>query len=120
MFFVHLNKKQNSREAIAHYYSKAKKNTALVNEISRLTSKIINSATLIEFEGLITEHEEIISRIIGQDSVKELFFKDYNGSIKSLGAWGGDFILVTGDKMDMDYFRKKGFETIIPFDEMVR
>ena len=25
-------------------------------------------------------------------------FSDFNGSIKSLGAWGGDFILATGNQ----------------------
>ena len=120
LFFVHLNKKQNSRAGIEQYHSKPKKNTKLISEISQLTSKIINCTTLLDFESLITEHEEIISKIIEQDSVKKLFFQDYSGSIKSLGAWGGDFILVTGDEIGMDYFRKKGYETIIPFNEMVK
>lgn len=120
LFFVYLNKKQNSREGIDQYHSIFKKNTKQISEISLLTSKIINCTTLIEFEKLITNHEEIISKITEQDSVKKLYFQDYNGSIKSLGAWGGDFILVTGDEINMAYFRKKGFETIIPYDEMIK
>jgi mevalonate kinase len=120
LFFVYLNKKQNSREGIKQYHSKPKINAELISEISLLTSKIINSTSLIDFENLITAHEEIISKIIEQDSVKKIFFQDYSGSIKSLGAWGGDFILVTGDEMKMDYFRKKGYKTIIPFDEMIK
>ena len=120
LFFVYLNKKQNSREGIDQYHSIFKKNTKQISEISLLTSKIINCTTLIEFEKLITNHEEIISKITKQDSVKKLYFQDYNGSIKSLGAWGGDFILVTGDEINMAYFRKKGFETIIPYDEMIK
>ena len=45
--------------------------------------------------------------------------KDYFGQIKSLGAWGGDFILATGNELTPDYFAKKGFKTVIPYREMV-
>jgi hypothetical protein len=46
-------------------------------------------------------------------------FKDYPNTIKSLGAWGGDFVLATGNNSDMDYFKNKGYNTIIPFQEMI-
>ena len=64
--------------------------------------------------------KHIISNIIKQKSVKESFFKDFEGSIKSLGAWGGDFILVTSKDNPTDYFKSKGFETIIPYHEMIK
>jgi len=46
-------------------------------------------------------------------------FSDYSGSIKSLGGWGGDFVLATGSDQDMNYFRNKGYHTIIPFEQMI-
>ena len=30
--------------------------------------------------------------------IKENAFSDYFGQVKSLGAWGGDFVLVTGNE----------------------
>jgi hypothetical protein len=48
-----------------------------------------------------------------------LLFNDYKGAIKSLGAWGGDFILVTGNEDSISYFKKKGYNTIIPYSKMV-
>ena len=50
--------------------------------------------------------------------MKEKFFSDFQGSIKSLGAWGGDFILATGNKSTKKYFLDKGFKTIIPFNKI--
>ena len=47
-------------------------------------------------------------------------FPDYKGSIKSLGAWGGDFILATGDKEDRNYFINKGLRSIIEFKDMIK
>lgn len=120
LFFIHLNKKQNSREGISHYQSQKENSTLSLKEISKLTSKIISCNALQEFESLITQHEDIISKIINQKTIKELLFKDYSGAIKSLGAWGGDFILATGKNDDIEYFRKKGFETIIPFKNMIK
>ena len=57
--------------------------------------------------------------MIQQKPVKEVLFKDYSGVIKSLGAWGGDFVLVTGNENDYQYFLNKGFKTIIPFNKMI-
>ena len=50
--------------------------------------------------------------------MKKLKFKDFKGEIKSLGAWGGDFILASGDDSP-SYFKSKGYKTIIKFDDMV-
>ena len=49
----------------------------------------------------------------------EKLFNDFNGEIKSLGAWGGDFALVIGDLNSVEYFKNKGYETIISFNSML-
>ena len=120
LFFIHLNKKQNSREGISHYKSQNKNKSHAIGEISELTAKIISCPTIQEFELLITQHENTISKFINLKTVKKLLFDNYSGAIKSLGAWGGDFILATGRLDDMEYFRKKGFGTIIPFKDMIK
>lgn len=119
LFFVHLNKKQNSREGIANYQKNKKETSLPIKIINELTLKICNCNSLSEFEILINKHEQIISKIILQKPIKELLFKDYNGSIKSLGAWGGDFILATGNQKNWSYFKEKGYNTILSFEEMI-
>lgn len=119
LFFVHLNKKQNSGDGIKHYNANKNNSVLAISEINDITSKMINCVNLTDFETLITSHENIISKIIKQKPVKELLFNDYKGAIKSLGAWGGDFVLVTGNKDSVSYFRNKGYHTIIPYSEMV-
>lgn len=119
LFFVHLNKKQNSREAIKHYQLNKNNQSDIIQKIGFLTIRFTACSSLSKFEELIVEHENLISELIGQPPVKELLFKDYRGSIKSLGAWGGDFVLATGTEEDWEYFRKKGFHTIVSFREMI-
>jgi mevalonate kinase len=119
LFFVYLNKKQNSRDGITQYKANKNKSALAVSEISDITSKIIKCGSLENFEALTSSHEQIISKITNQNPIKDLLFSNYKGAIKSLGAWGGDFILVTGNISSMDYFRSKGFNTIIAYDNMV-
>ncbi len=118
LFFVHLNRKQDSKEGIAKYRKTAVDEKTL-QRISDISHKLLMCYSLSDFEKVMDAHEEIISEIINLPTIKEKIFSDYPKTIKSLGAWGGDFVLVTGDASDMDYFKKKRFETIIPFREMV-
>jgi hypothetical protein len=120
LYFVHLNKKQNSREAIKRYQSVKDNSTGVISEINAISLAITTCQSLKEFRALIDRHEKIISDLIDRSPVKDALFKDYSGSVKSLGAWGGDFVLVTAEKDDPDYFRNKGYTTIIPFKEMVK
>ena len=117
IIFIYLNKKQKSNLEIKRY-NKLKKNPDLVNEISNITKKIIRSKNITEFEKFIDQHELIISELMQTKTVKEKYFSDYNGSIKSLGAWGGDFILAT--KNNKNYFLEKGFNTVFSFSELIK
>lgn len=118
LFFVHLNKKQNSKEGIATYRN-VSVDEKIIQRISDISNELLMCCSLSDFEKLMDAHEGIISEIIKFPTIKEQLFSDYPNTIKSLGAWGGDFVLVAGDVSDMEYFRKKGFETIVPFKEMI-
>ena len=117
LFFVYLNKKQNSREAITHYKS-LKDKTVFIEDINQLTRQFVKCTTLAGLESLIAIHENLLSSILKIPTVKSQLFSDYNGSIKSLGAWGGDFVIATR-KEALEYFYKKGFRHILSFEEMV-
>lgn len=119
LYFVYLNKKQNSREGIAMYRSQTKESKMFISEISDITNKIIVCESLNEFDKLITTHEMLVAKQIKQKPIKQLLFNDFNGAVKSLGAWGGDFILVTSKDNPKSYFETKGFKTVIPYRDMV-
>ncbi len=119
LYFVHLNKKQNSRDSIIHYRTNKSSIASEIIKINDITSQLITCKSLNEFEKLITSHEQIISEVIKQKPIKTLLFKDFKGSIKSLGAWGGDFVLVASSENPKDYFINKGFKTILNYTDMV-
>lgn len=119
LFFIHLNKKQNSREGITHYNTNKGNCINEINEISLISSKILACTSLSDFESLLFTHETIIANITQQETVKNRLFKDYKGQIKSLGAWGGDFIMATGSLEDMSYFKDKGYTSILPYKDLI-
>jgi hypothetical protein len=48
-----------------------------------------------------------------------MLFPDFKGIVKSLGAWGGDFVMVLSKQNPKEYFIEKGYTTILSYDEMV-
>jgi mevalonate kinase len=117
LFFVHQNQKQNSRDAIAHYNTLKTTQSLDFSELNALTDALLVATTLEEFEVLMSKHETIVGNLIQHPPIKASHFSDYNGAIKSLGAWGGDFFLATGN--NLQYFKDKGYTTGISFGEMV-
>lgn len=120
LYFVYLNKKQSSKVAIASYYNN--KNNHLEKNITTnntITQAVIEATTLKSFAAAIEKHEIAMSNILEMKTVKEALFPDFKGVLKSLGAWGGDFILAISKENPKDYFASKGYETIIPYSEMI-
>ncbi|NKI31686.1 GYDIA family GHMP kinase [Croceivirga thetidis] len=118
LFFIYLNKKQNSRKAIANYRKQTFNKKKLVDKINDITQSFLEAQRVEEMESLILEHEMALSTILGMPPIKQKF-PDYFGALKSLGAWGGDFILATGNEKTPAYFKDRGFDIVIPYSEMV-
>lgn len=119
LYFVYLNEKQNSREGIAKYKAITKDKTDIIAQLSNITLQILECKTITAFNALITRHENLLSNFLEIPTQKEVLFPDFEGCIKSLGAWGGDFILATGTPREMRYFKRKGYPILIPYKEMV-
>jgi len=117
IFFIYLNKKQDSNKEIDKFFElKISKQT--INKLSDLTIEFVNSKTLLDFQNCIIKHENIISKTLKVDTIKNMYFKDYEGQIKSLGAWGGDFILAAGPVNSKKYFYDKGYNTVLNYKEI--
>ena len=124
LFFIYQGQKQSSYKEIKAFLAKAnpadvQKDIEAVSEISRAVPKC---ETLNEFALLMQCHERIISRCIGQEPVQKRF-PDFEGTLKSLGAWGGDFILAATEWDESQvkaYFKKKGLEVIFGYKDIVK
>ncbi len=119
IYFVYLNKKQSSKEAIASYIEKQGSIEKTITIINDLTKKVSNATEAKEFAIALQKHEIEMSNVLELSTVQEALFEDFDGVIKSLGAWGGDFVLAISKENPTDYFKERGFNIIIPYSEMI-
>lgn len=122
LYFVYLEKKQNSREGISLYHKKVKRQPDLIDQVSRLTKAVLDCTDFFAFESLLLEHEELVSKALELPRIQDQYFPDFSGVIKSLGAWGGDFILATstlGNVKAKEFFNEKGFDVLLKYDDLI-
>lgn len=121
LFFVYLNKKQDSRQAISNYRARNLNNIKeQVTYFTELTHKIASSNHLLPFMALLEEHEDSMSDILGISPIKKQLFSDFSGVVKSLGGWGGDFILAACEEDPTAYFESKGYPVVIQYQNMIK
>ena len=119
LLFVHLNQKQNSREGIRLYQS-INKSEELIKEFSDLTEKIFRCQDLEDFSELMNFHEEKLSNFLGLETVKKTCFPDCPVFVKSLGAWGGDFVMTRKFQGYEEFFHGHGFHTFFGWNEIIK
>jgi len=123
LYFLYLGKKQSSKNEIHRYQTlEIESKNQLVRDISAITNDILATQDFNFFNKLIKEHESILSKSLNYSRIKDTF-SDFWGEMKSLGAWGGDFALVTSDRTFQEtrnYFDAKNLSTLIPFKEIIR
>jgi mevalonate kinase len=120
--FVYLNQKQNSREGIRAYRAAGASDEAK-EKISRITTALLSDSLHLRAAAqLLHEHEAIVGGTLGLTPVKEKLFSDFPGAVKSLGAWGGDFVWALSEESPEKvraYFNGLGYEVVIDYDDMV-
>lgn len=123
IYFVYTGSKANTRSSLQiHMESVLSASQSELDQIADLSDRFVSSQDLSEFEECILVHEKLIGKILEKSPIKEERFPDFSGQIKSLGAWGGDFVMVTW-KEDffslLSYMRKKNAGPVFPFTELV-
>lgn len=120
-YFVHLNRKQNSRQALELYQTSDVDEETLweANQDARL---LLQASHLRAAARVVTGYERLVADVLGLTPVREEYFSDFDGEIKSLGAWGGDFIWALTERPGeyvRDYFNERGYPTVVGWNEMV-
>lgn len=120
--FAYLGNKQNSKEEVERYKKYEKPSQNIIDRISKLTKVMCEASNAIKLIESIIEHEEILSSIINKPVLNDHErFYNFNGSIKSLGAWGGDFAMFVAAEplyIIRNEIKKLGIKTMFSFDEL--
>ena len=120
LFLIFLNKKQDTQKSVQNFLENDQSLSEEINQMNEIVHEIENVKDITTFESLIERHEKIIANILQMPTIQNDKFPDYNnGVIKSLGSWGGDFVLATGDEKSVNYFEEKGFNTIRKISDLL-
>ncbi len=123
IYFVYQGNKQDSAEGIQKYRNRnSNPDKDIIETASLLTRLMIEASDLHEFEQVVAAHEQLISSLLDAPSIRQKLFSDLPGEVKSLGAWGGDFCMLTwrdDPSLLSAYLKSKGLETWFNFNDIV-
>ena len=121
LYFVYHGHKQNSAREIKAFLNKERNFDKEIESISEISKALPNIQTLRDFCYFIKIHEEITAACLEQKRLKK-YFNDFEGEIKSLGAWGGDFFLVAtewDEEKVKKYFDSKDLDIVFRYQDIV-
>lgn len=123
LYFLYLEKKQNSREGIAQYRQQAHAAPDFIQRVSHLSWQLATAPDLSSFSKLLHTHEQLLAQVLHLPPVQQTHFPDFQGTVKSLGAWGGDFALVASPQPSAyirRYFNEKGYPLLLPYQTLIQ
>lgn len=121
LYFVYLGRKQNTQTDVDKFFKNKQNYSNQTGRISEISRQMLDSASFDEFSSLIKEHELIMAEVLEKKPVKDTLFSDLNGEVKSLGAWGGDFVMVLWpyqNKELITYLAKKKLNIAFSLNEI--
>lgn len=122
LFLVYSGQKKETAKEVSNFLKVKKMPDGLIDEISNLSKEFARCGNYATFNHLINQHESMVGKLIGKLPVKLAYYPDFEGEIKSLGAWGGDFYLISS-KLPFSgvkkYFENKGLTTIFRWNELI-
>jgi mevalonate kinase len=121
IYFVYLGHKQSTADGIRLYRQSRVFDKMDIQSISEISLEMVKATNLEDFNALIKEHERIIGKVIQKRSVKQELFADFPGEVKSLGTWGGDFVMMTfeGDEQELKaYLKPKKLDKLFSYREI--
>lgn len=123
IYFVYLGKKEDSSKHVADFLARKKAYRVEKRLVSELGRHMANAGNIQDFGFYMKEHEQVVSSILKTPSIREGIFSDLAGEAKSMGAWGGDFAMITwtGSPEELaDYLATKKLRTFFTFNELVK
>ncbi len=122
LFLVYSGQKKKTANEVSSFLKDKTLPGYLIAEMSALSESFAICRERSEFNQLIIQHEKLVGDLIGQTPVKSKYFADFEGEIKSLGAWGGDFYLISTNLSYSGvkkYFENKGLNTLFRWDDLI-
>ncbi|HET6558283.1 MAG TPA: GYDIA family GHMP kinase [Prolixibacteraceae bacterium] len=123
LLLIYSGKKKNTLPEVSSFLQNSPPQKPLIEKISALSDQFALCQDQQTFDKLIGQHEDMVGQLLGQQPVKEKLFPDFQGQVKSLGAWGGDYYLAScaaSVRESKKYFENKGLSVIFRWTELIK
>ena len=119
LYLVHLGEKQRSAQDVVRYRNLAP-DPLLIHAVGEAAETLLRASSPQEWSNAVRAHEDAMGLVLGRTPVAETRFTNYPRAVKSLGAWGGDFVLAQVlEASDLQWFKESGFSTVLPWSDCV-
>lgn len=124
LYFVYQGQKQSSAKEVGKFQNRVVQIDMQdeIDAVSEISRSLVTCTDFNAFCTFLQIHEDVVASCIGREPLQTKF-NDFQGTIKSLGAWGGDFFLAAtewNETQVKDYFRQRGLEVVLRYDELVK
>lgn len=121
LLFVYTGKKQKSSREVSSFNNIRTSNDQ-INDMNTIVKDVLRCTNIEVFESMADRSEQLLAGILNNPPVKVKLFSDYPYSIKSLGAWGGDFVMATfrDEQVAREYFEEKGMIPIFNYQQLIK
>jgi mevalonate kinase len=122
IYFVWLGSKQATAKHLVEMAGQINPGKEDIHDFSTLSRGMLEANELNEFRALMEEHETKLSELIRMERVSKTRFHGLQGSVKSLGAWGGDFVMIASEQETAalyNYLDKLGLTCRFKFKDLI-
>lgn len=123
IYFVYTGKKQDSGKEVKQFLKMNLSINEYLKKLENINQQVIMAKSLEDFEEQIDKHENLLSEITGKQPASKAFLTDFPGKIKWLGAWGGDFILLTWRESKNElkrYLKRHNLNIFFQWNEIIK
>ncbi|HET8574157.1 MAG TPA: GYDIA family GHMP kinase [Edaphocola sp.] len=121
LLFIYMGQKRDSAAAV-EAFDQIPTNYFQLEKMDNIVQFATQCRQIGEWGEMMLESEQLLSDILGEQCVQDKYFKDYPYEIKSLGAWGGDFVMATCRDINeaKAYFEQKQYKTVFTYNELIK
>lgn len=122
IFFAWLGSKQPTSAHLREMKGRFQPGYEEIHRFSRITDAMIDAEDLSTFRGLMEEHEDALASLLEMEKISESRLHGIPGTVKSLGAWGGDFVMIASDADEKDlfnYLHERDIRIIYRYNDIV-
>ncbi len=113
-------RKQNSQTEVSLWKDNKRWKSSDVKNMTDLSESLADCNQVGEAVRILREHQGLMEKILDRKAFDDRY-SDFEGVIKPLGAWGGDFALAIHEDAEYTraYLEKQGLETIFRLSDIV-